>query len=143
MVESFPLSLGVDIRELRRHPEEWWQANVDRIIDDPNSARFLAWVYSRVIGMVGVKVVNSIPETGSMYVKPDHQGAGIGNRLIDEALNFAKSRGATNHTLWAHKSNSAAIRLYESVGFRATTPTVTKERFDGHGEEFQMVKVND
>lgn len=51
-------------------------------------------------------------------VHPDHQGQGIGMRLMAEAIDFFKGEGARVITLNTQQDNQASRRLYRRFGFR-------------------------
>ena len=52
-----------------------------------------------------------------MYLDPKARGTGIGKRMLDTAVDFARSRGATALVLDTLDSMSRAIRFYEANGF--------------------------
>jgi len=49
-----------------------------------------------------------------LYVHPNHQGAGVGTELLDEA----KRRRPEGLELWAFQRNERARSFYEARGFR-------------------------
>ncbi len=59
------------------------------------------------------------PETHlqELYVVPDLRGRGIGRRLLEETLEFARAAGATGIDLNTGETDTAARALYESMGF--------------------------
>jgi [ribosomal protein S18]-alanine N-acetyltransferase len=69
-------------------------------------------------------------------VLPGERGRGLGRRLVEGAMQKARQRGARKMFLEVRDGNSAALRLYESLGFsiagrRQNYYTgVTGERFD-------------
>lgn len=50
-------------------------------------------------------------------VVPSHRGRGIGTRLLQAGLRWARSRGLRRVELTVHSENEGAKRLYERVGF--------------------------
>jgi ribosomal protein S18 acetylase RimI-like enzyme len=52
-----------------------------------------------------------------LYVAPDLRGQGIGRRLLEETLGFARAAGAAGVDLNTGESDTAARALYESMGF--------------------------
>ncbi len=60
-----------------------------------------------------------------LYVRPDRQGRGTGDRLLE----LAKRRSPAGLQLWTFQVNTAAQRFYERRGF------VPVERTDGAGNE--------
>ena len=76
-----------------------------------------------VVGMTGVAGWNR-PKTRhrmdiwGVYVAPEHRGHGIADRLLEAAIEHARSiEGVLQLHLQAVSSNLAAIRSYERAGF--------------------------
>lgn len=55
---------------------------------------------------------------GFMYVKPEHRGKGVNQKILDALINWAKERGLTEFRLEVYKDNLAAIKAYEKAGFK-------------------------
>jgi ribosomal protein S18 acetylase RimI-like enzyme len=53
-----------------------------------------------------------------LAVYPEHQGKGIGKKLISGLSNYAKAKGYNKLGLLVKKDNSAAIRLYSGLNFK-------------------------
>src|SRR3954454_13931874 len=60
-----------------------------------------------------------------LYVEADYRKQGVGRKLIEAAIQFAKGEGATYIQLETMPDNITAQRLYESIGFTPYNP------FDG------------
>ncbi|MEV5966035.1 GNAT family N-acetyltransferase [Kribbella sp. NPDC051952] len=56
-------------------------------------------------------------ELVSMYVDPASRGAGVGGRLVDAFVAWAKDGGAARLTVTAYAENEAALALYRKHGF--------------------------
>ena len=56
----------------------------------------------------------------TMAVEAEYRRAGVGRRLMQEVLREARDRGAARATLEVRASNTAARRLYASLGFAVT-----------------------
>jgi ribosomal-protein-alanine N-acetyltransferase len=55
-----------------------------------------------------------------LAVHPEWQGRGIGRRMMEHLHDAARARGAKRIRLKVYPDNQAAIRLYESLGYRFT-----------------------
>ncbi len=53
-------------------------------------------------------------------VLPEARGLGLGKRLLDTCMSFARGVGYDGMTLWTHESHAAACALYAAFGWRLT-----------------------
>jgi GNAT superfamily N-acetyltransferase len=60
-------------------------------------------------------------------VEPFARGLGIGRALVRACLDFARSIGYREMTLWTHTILESARRIYASYGFSITETKVHEE----------------
>ena len=80
----------------------------------------------RVVGSIAM--VDAEPGVGQLrwfLVVPEARGTGLGKRLLDAALGYARERGFRHLYLWTFADLDGALRLYERAGF-----TVTERKTD-------------
>ena len=61
----------------------------------------------------------------SMYVDPAARRAGVGSRLVEAFIAWAKDGGAARLTVTAYAENAAALALYRKHGFAPLSITST------------------
>ncbi len=99
-----------------------------RIITNPEVGVVLvAKEGSVVLGMVNLLFTVStalgerVALLEDMVVGSEARGAGVGSRLLQEAVTVAKASGCRRITLLTDESNQAAQRFYKRQGFEAST----------------------
>lgn len=87
-------------------------------LDPEKENAWIAECEGRVVGSVFVvKVSDTEAKLRLLYVEPEMRGMGLGRRLTQECIAFAKSRGYQTLGLWTNDILHAARRIYQQAGF--------------------------
>ena len=68
--------------------------------------------------MFVVRKTDEIAKLRLLIVDPKARGLGLGKRLVDECLRFAKDAGYSSMTLWTQSILTAARGIYQRAGFK-------------------------
>jgi N-acetylglutamate synthase-like GNAT family acetyltransferase len=94
---------------------------VARFIEHEDPSRERCWIAERGGVPVGcVFLVRASKKVGKLrlfLVEPDARGLGIGTRLVNDLLAFARSAGYRKIRLWTQSNLLAARHVYANAGF--------------------------
>jgi len=126
------------------YAREWgynheFEALVARIVaeflETSDPARERCWIAEMDGENVGsvflVRKSDRVAKLRLLLVEPQARGHGIGRRLVDECVAFARVAGYRKVTLWTQSELTAARRIYREAGFQC----VHSERHDNFGKK--------
>jgi putative acetyltransferase len=89
----------------------------------PTGGLWVAWTEDEPLGCVAIQeIAPDTAEVKRMYVRPEARGRGVGRRLAEHALAFARLRGYRRVRLATLPTMLEAQRLYMSIGFQRIEP---------------------
>ena len=124
-VELRELSIGdlnaIETIERRSYPTPWSRSMFAGELAKPSSLCVGAFE-SETDELQGYMIVSRYVDAWhvmNIAVSPDHRRQGIARTLLEHLFVDTAGRGHRGYTLEVRVSNGEAIRLYESVGFKA------------------------
>lgn len=116
IIEEYAASLGIDLC-FQHFPEEI--ADLAKIYRPLSGCLLLARSDAEIVGCVAVRSRDTgTCEMKRLYVKPQYQGMGLGKRLAESAIQYARKLGYARMVLDTLPSMIQAQALYGSLGFR-------------------------
>lgn len=105
-------------------PEAYFSAFA-AIDKDPNNTVVIAEVAGRVAGTLQLTFIPGLTYTGGeraqiegVRIAAEHRGAGLGQIMINWAIDRARARGCRVVQLTTVRQRPDAIRFYQKIGFR-------------------------
>ena len=117
-------------------PHRFMPAHFKTYLRSERSLCFVAMRDGSLLGYVAGLIGGGQSRRGrldSLAVNPDHEGRGLGSRLLRRFLSEAKRRGCADVTLEVATANERAVRFFDEHGFhgRSRLPGYYTPKHDG------------
>jgi GNAT superfamily N-acetyltransferase len=120
LFEEYAASLGVDLG---------FQGFDDEVADlpgaygPPSGLLLLVRDAGEAVACVGIRpLASDACEMKRLYVRPSRRGSGLGRRLVEEAVEWARVAGYRVMRLDTLPSMATASALYDAIGFCSIEP---------------------
>jgi DNA-binding MarR family transcriptional regulator/N-acetylglutamate synthase-like GNAT family acetyltransferase len=94
---------------------------VGKFVREFDAQRERCWIAERegeILGCVFlVKASKTVAKLRLLFVEPSARGLGLGTRLVDECVEFARRSGYRKIVLWTQSELVAARHIYRKAGF--------------------------
>jgi GNAT superfamily N-acetyltransferase len=104
------------------------------ILDEPEMGKlFVLRVDGKVAGMANALMTISTAEgerallLEDVIVGREYRGSGLGRRLVEHVLEWAKRRGMVRVTLLTDRINQSALEFYRKLGFELSNMAVLRK----------------
>jgi DNA-binding MarR family transcriptional regulator/N-acetylglutamate synthase-like GNAT family acetyltransferase len=102
-------------------------ADFSKTFDPRRERGWIAELNGQNVGSVLLaKDTDEVARLRLLLVEPAARGLGIGRRLTDECIRFARECGYRRMTLWTHSVLTAARHIYAQAGFQLTSSEVRR-----------------
>jgi ribosomal protein S18 acetylase RimI-like enzyme len=105
---------------------DWQRRTVDGSVFS-DRAVYLAVADGMPVGMVFVKCAAPAEHAflGGMWVQPEFRRRGAGRLLVESALDFLRSAGQRQLSVWVTGGHTDVLKFYRTLGFQDTGATST------------------
>jgi len=123
------------------HEQDGWGAAFEALVagivkdflENFDPAREHCWIAERNGERLGcvfvVKQNRTTAKLRLLIVEPAARGSGLGRRLVEQCIAFAREKGYRKLVLWTHAQLTAARAIYASTGFRKLRKTEVHHSF--------------
>jgi GNAT superfamily N-acetyltransferase len=139
-----PGAFGSTYADEASRPDSHWTQAAQARSGGPAAATFVAESGGQWVGIAaGYRDVETSGPVHlvSMWVDADYRRLGLGRRLVEAVLDWARQSGTDQVDLWVTQGNDPATALYERAGFVMTGRTQALPSDPGRDENQMMLSV--
>ena len=99
--------------------DDFWNINnLKNDFSNPNSTYLIAKVENEIVGFAGFLKICDEANIMNIVTKKNKRNLGIGSKLLEKIILYAKNRNCKSITLEVNEHNNIAIHLYEKYNFK-------------------------
>lgn len=99
--------------------DDFWNINnLKNDFSNPNSTYLIAKVENEIVGFAGFLKICDEANIMNIVTKKNKRNLGIGSKLLENLILYAKNRNCKIITLEVNEHNNIAIHLYEKYNFK-------------------------
>jgi ribosomal protein S18 acetylase RimI-like enzyme len=108
----------------------------DRCLNAPTKRLLVAEHQGSLVGLISMHTGESLyddkpwAEVDELVIREGCRSRGIGTRLMDEAVTFARENGCGRLTLTTDKDNADAARFYNRYGLESSEEIILEKQLD-------------
>jgi len=124
-LQEAPYAFGSTYARESAFTDSEWVGRLDRW-NGVRGAGFIAVDDGIPCGIAGALLDDNDPTRAnlvSMWTAPSHRHTGVGRQLVNQVLDWTRSRNVSTLLLMVTSNNAGAIRFYEKLGFVRTGRT--------------------
>ena len=94
-------------------------------LEDHDPRRERAWIAEldgeRAGSVYCVRRAEEVAQLRLLFVDSGARGHGVGGKLVDSCIDYARAKGYTRMVLWTNSTLDSARRIYDAAGFEQTS----------------------
>ncbi len=135
-VADSPSAFGDTLEQVESYPDNYWVEGIK------NSQVFVINIDGDYVATVVLKQDDDgVWSIKSLWTEPEYRGNGLATQLLHTVIDTAKATGITEIELGINCSQSAAITLYESFGFRTVKAIPNVSMGDGSTNTLLVMRL--
>ena len=128
--------------------DDVWQSRLTSAYERDGNMTFFAEADGKLVGMAGAgwsqkAKLRHVAEVYGVYVSPDMRGGGIASLLMGSLLEELRSLGQVEKvSLGVTSDNTAAVQLYENLGFEIVGTARRALKVDGRYYDLYTMELH-
>ena len=119
LIKAEDIDRAAELEKENLGNEAWTQGQILTASTRDDTIYLVAEKSGQIIGLCGVQNIQGDGEITNVSVDKRFRGQGVGYKMMRQLLERGHGIGIKNYTMEVRSKNTAAIRLYEKLGFKS------------------------